>query len=171
MPETKRTTRTPKSKAAQPVTDYGRIQPQAPELEQGRAGRTDDREGCLLAGERDTAPRTRSTSTATSSSTLPLPTWPSTRNRWTSSPLRSNWPSGESWTRWAVLSTSPQLSSKVASSAHIEFHARIIAQKALARELITFTSQIQSKAFDETLDVDDLMQEAEEGSLKSRSRT
>ena len=54
-----------------------------------------------------------------------------------------------------------QLTSKVASSAHIEYHARIIAQKALARELITFTSNIQSKAFDETLDVDDLMQEAE----------
>ena len=54
-----------------------------------------------------------------------------------------------------------QLSSKVASSAHIEYHARIIAQKALARELITFTSNVQSKAFDETLDVDDLMQEAE----------
>ncbi|MDR0658942.1 MAG: replicative DNA helicase [Mediterranea sp.] len=54
-----------------------------------------------------------------------------------------------------------QLSSKVASSAHIEYHARIIAQKSLARELITFTSSIQSKAFDETQDVDDLMQEAE----------
>lgn len=54
-----------------------------------------------------------------------------------------------------------QLSSKVASSAHIEYHARIIAQKFLARELITFTSNVQSKAFDETMDVDDLMQEAE----------
>ena len=54
-----------------------------------------------------------------------------------------------------------QLTSKVASAAHVEFHARIIAQKALARELITFTNTIQSKAFDETEDVDDLMQEAE----------
>ncbi len=54
-----------------------------------------------------------------------------------------------------------QLSSRVASSAHIEYHARIIAQKHLARELISFTSNIQTKAFDETLDVDDLMQEAE----------
>jgi replicative DNA helicase len=54
-----------------------------------------------------------------------------------------------------------QLSGMVASSAHIEYHARIIAQKHLARELITFTSNIQTKAFDETLDVDDLMQEAE----------
>lgn len=56
------------------------------------------------------------------------------------------------------------LSSKVTSSAHIEYHAQIIAQKYLARQLITFTSQIQTKAFDTTLDVDDLMQEAE-GSL------
>ena len=54
-----------------------------------------------------------------------------------------------------------QLSGKVASSAHIEYHARIIAQKHLARELITYTSVIQGKAFDETHDVDDLMQEAE----------
>ena len=54
-----------------------------------------------------------------------------------------------------------QLSGKVASSAHIEYHARIIAQKFLARELITFTSLVQTKAFDTTVDVDDLMQEAE----------
>ena len=54
-----------------------------------------------------------------------------------------------------------QLSGMVASSAHIEYHARIIAQKALARELITYTSNIQTKAFDATQDVDELMQEAE----------
>lgn len=54
-----------------------------------------------------------------------------------------------------------QLSGMVASSAHIEYHARIIAQKFLARELITYTSGIQTKAFDQTQDVDDLMQEAE----------
>ncbi|MCD7915526.1 MAG: replicative DNA helicase [Tannerellaceae bacterium] len=54
-----------------------------------------------------------------------------------------------------------QLTNKVASSAHIEYHARIIAQKYLARELIFFTAMIQGKAFDETIDVEDLMQEAE----------
>lgn len=54
-----------------------------------------------------------------------------------------------------------ELSRKVASSAHIEFHAKIIAQKYLARQLITYTSMIQTAAFDETQDVDDLMQEAE----------
>jgi len=54
-----------------------------------------------------------------------------------------------------------QLTGKVVSTAHLEFHARIVAQKFLARELIHFTSEIQGKAFDETMDVDDLMQEAE----------
>lgn len=56
------------------------------------------------------------------------------------------------------------LSSHVASSAHIEYHAKILAQKFLARQLISFASVIETKAFDETIDVDELMQEAE-GSL------
>ena len=56
------------------------------------------------------------------------------------------------------------LSSRVASSANIEYHAHIIAQKSLARQLISFAGNIETKAFDETIDVDDLMQEAE-GSL------
>ena len=54
-----------------------------------------------------------------------------------------------------------QLSQKVVSSAHIDYHARIVAQKYLARELISFSSDVANKAFDETNDVDDLMQEAE----------
>ena len=57
-----------------------------------------------------------------------------------------------------------ELSSRVASSAHIEYHAKILAQKFLARQLISFSSVIETKAFDETVDVDELMQEAE-GSL------
>jgi len=57
-----------------------------------------------------------------------------------------------------------ELSSHVASSAHIEYHAHILAQKFLARQLISFASVIETKAFDETIDVDELMQEAE-GSL------
>ena len=57
-----------------------------------------------------------------------------------------------------------ELSSHVASSAHIEYHAKILAQKFLARQLISFASVIETKAFDETIDVDELMQEAE-GSL------
>ena len=57
-----------------------------------------------------------------------------------------------------------ELSSHVASSAHIEYHARILAQKFLARQLISYASIVETKAFDETVDVDELMQEAE-GSL------
>jgi replicative DNA helicase len=56
------------------------------------------------------------------------------------------------------------LCAHVASSAHIEYHANIIAQKYMARQLISFSSTIETKAFDETVDVDELMQEAE-GSL------
>lgn len=54
-----------------------------------------------------------------------------------------------------------ELTSRVASGAHVDYHARIVAQKYLARELITFSSEIERKAFDESNDVDDLMQEAE----------
>ncbi len=53
------------------------------------------------------------------------------------------------------------LTAKVSSAAHLEYHAQIIVQKFLARELIRISSEIQSKAFDDKTDVDDLMQEAE----------
>lgn len=54
-----------------------------------------------------------------------------------------------------------ELSSHVASSAHIEYHAHILQQKFLARQLIQFASMIETDAFDETVDVDELMQKAE----------
>ena len=54
-----------------------------------------------------------------------------------------------------------QLTSKVVSSVNIEYHANIIAQKKLARDLIRFTSKTQVQAFDETQDIDELMQQAE----------
>ena len=54
-----------------------------------------------------------------------------------------------------------ELTGRVASAANVEYHARIVAQKYLARQLISFSSHIQSMAFDETIDVYDLMQEAE----------
>lgn len=54
-----------------------------------------------------------------------------------------------------------QLTSNVTSAAHVEFHSRIVAQKYLARELISFSAQIEKNAFDESIDVDDLLQEAE----------
>jgi replicative DNA helicase len=59
-----------------------------------------------------------------------------------------------------------QLTSKVASAAHIEFHARIIAQKYIQRELIRACSEIQSNAFDDTKDVDELINQAESAIFK-----
>lgn len=38
-----------------------------------------------------------------------------------------------------------ELTSRVASGAHVEYHARIVAQKYLARELITFASEVEKK--------------------------
>ena len=54
-----------------------------------------------------------------------------------------------------------QLTMEVASAANVEFHARIVAQKYLSRQLIGFASELETKAFDESIDVDDVLQEAE----------
>jgi len=70
-----------------------------------------------------------------------------------------------------------QLTTRVASAAHIEFHARIVAQKFIQRELIRVSSEIQSRAFDESTDVNDLLDfsEAElfnvgQGNIKKESQ-
>lgn len=55
-----------------------------------------------------------------------------------------------------------QLSQKVSSSAHSEFHARIIMQKYIQREMIHLASDIINKAFDETTDVFELLDESEQ---------
>ena len=54
-----------------------------------------------------------------------------------------------------------QLSGAVISSAHLEYHARIILQKYIARQLIMYASRIQQMAFDPGTDMEDLMQEAQ----------
>lgn len=53
------------------------------------------------------------------------------------------------------------LTARVASAAHIEWHARILAQQYLGRELISFGTDLVAKAFDQSIDVDDVLQEAE----------
>ena len=68
------------------------------------------------------------------------------------------------------------LTQKVASSAHIEYHARIILQKYIQRKLISISSDIIETAYDETVDVFDLLDLAEgklfevtQGNLKKGS--
>ncbi len=55
-----------------------------------------------------------------------------------------------------------QLTNRVASSANLEYHARIISQKYLQRELIRITAGITKKAFEDTSDVLELLDEAEQ---------
>ena len=63
------------------------------------------------------------------------------------------------------------LTRRVASTAHLHYHAEIIAKKATARDLISMAAQIEEKAFDETQDIDDLMQEAEAGIFEITQRS
>ena len=53
------------------------------------------------------------------------------------------------------------LTENIGSAAHVEYHAKIIAQKALARQLIQYAGKISSGAYDETTDIPTLMQTAE----------
>ena len=55
-----------------------------------------------------------------------------------------------------------ELSNKVASSAHIEYHAHIITQKYIQRELISISSNIIKDAYEDSTDVFDLLDKAEQ---------
>jgi len=69
-----------------------------------------------------------------------------------------------------------QLTSRIASAAHLEYHARIVAQKYIQRELIRVASEIQSRAYDDSYDVDELLDFSEaqlfeiaEGNIKKET--
>ncbi|SFA72974.1 primary replicative DNA helicase [Flavobacterium swingsii] len=71
-----------------------------------------------------------------------------------------------------------QLTQKISSSAHIEFHSRIILQKYIQRSLIKISSEIIEESYDETTDVFDLLDKAEsklyevtQGNIKRSSET
>ena len=56
-----------------------------------------------------------------------------------------------------------ELTNRIASAANIEYHARIIAQKHIQRELIRVSTKIIKDAYEETTDVFDLLDDAEKG--------
>lgn len=71
-----------------------------------------------------------------------------------------------------------QLTKKVSSSAHIEYYARIVIQKFLLRTLISVSSEVIEKSYDETTDVLELLDTTEtklyevtQGNLKRNSET
>ncbi len=53
------------------------------------------------------------------------------------------------------------LTMKVASTANLEYHAKIVAQKSISRNIISFASDVLRRAYDDTEDIEDQMQEAE----------
>ncbi|MEM9885393.1 MAG: replicative DNA helicase [Bacteroidota bacterium] len=56
-----------------------------------------------------------------------------------------------------------ELTGRVASAANIEYHARIVAQKHIQRELIRVSTQTIKNAYEDTTDVFDLLDDAEKG--------
>jgi len=71
-----------------------------------------------------------------------------------------------------------QLTQKVSSSAHIEYHARIILQKFIQRSLIKISTEIIEESYDETNDVFNLLDRAEsklydvtQGNIKKSTET
>jgi len=160
MAEPRRNTRVAKTAKTKTMDEYGHLQPQAPELEEAVLGALMiEKDAYSLVSEilrpesfyehRHQLIYAAITDLAIQQKPIDILT--------VTEQLRSRGDLEEVGGPFYIT----QLSGKVASSAHIEYHARIIAQKFLARELISFTSSIQTKAFDETQDVDDLMQEAE----------
>lgn len=55
-----------------------------------------------------------------------------------------------------------QLTNKVASSANVQYHARIISQKHILREMIRISAEMTRDAYDDTADVFDLLDKAEQ---------
>lgn len=55
-----------------------------------------------------------------------------------------------------------ELTSKVNSAAHIEYHARIIIEKAIKRELIRIASEVHREAYEDTVDVFSLLDKTEQ---------
>jgi len=70
------------------------------------------------------------------------------------------------------------LTEKVGSAAHLEYHARILQQKYIQRELIKIATEIESKAYDQTTDVDDILSFSEKsifdlanGNIKTQTKS
>ncbi|MDR2802173.1 MAG: replicative DNA helicase [Prevotellaceae bacterium] len=55
-----------------------------------------------------------------------------------------------------------QLTMAVSSAAHVEYHAKLLAQKYIQRQLITASAEIQRDAFDEDVVVDELLDGAQQ---------
>lgn len=54
------------------------------------------------------------------------------------------------------------LSSRVGAAAHVDYHVKILLQKYIQRELITISAEVQRDSFDDSIPVDDLLDNAQQ---------
>ena len=55
-----------------------------------------------------------------------------------------------------------QLSNRIGAAAHIDYHAKILLQKYIQRELISISYEVQRDSFDDSIPVDDLLDTAQQ---------
>ena len=159
MAEQKRNTRNSKSTKIQPVNDYGRIQPQAPELEEAVFGALmiekdayslvseilrpesfyERRHQLIYSAIVDLAVNQKPVDILTVKEEL----------------LRRGTLEEAGGAYQVTL-----LSSRVASSAHIEYHAQIVHEKYLRREMIVGLNKLLACSLDDTLDIADTLVDA-----------
>lgn len=144
MAETRRTTRVPKATKTKPVDEYGHLQPQAPELEEAVLGALMiEKDAYSLVSEilrpesfyehRNQLIYAAITDLAIQQKPIDILT--------VTEQLRSRGDLDEVGGPFYIT----QLSGKVASSAHIEYHARIIAQKVSGTRADLFYQQHPDK--------------------------
>lgn len=54
------------------------------------------------------------------------------------------------------------LSSRIGAAAHVDYHVKILLQKYIQRELITISAEVQRDSFDDSIPVDDLLDNAQQ---------
>ena len=62
---------------------------------------------------------------------------------------------GKGWRRWAAPTSLVRLAGRVASSAHLEYHALILRQMYIRREMIAGLHTLLASAADESVDLSD----------------
>ena len=159
MAEVRKTTRTPKTVKAKPVDEYGHLQPQAPELEEAVLGALMiEKDAYSLVSEilrpesfyehRHQLIYQAITALALRQQPVDILT--------VAEQLRSTGDLDEVGGPFYIT----QLSGKVASSAHIEYHAQIVHEKYLRREMILGFNKLLACSLDETMDIDDSLVDA-----------
>ncbi len=63
-----------------------------------------------------------------------------------------------------------QLSSKIGAAAHIDYHVKILLQKYIQREMISIAYRMQKESFDDSIPVDDLLEQSQDNLFRLAER-